>query len=276
MRSNERPAAGALPSGPFKRWLIGRVPAHLRPAARHWYRRILSRLDAEMELLAPALEPRTVAVDVGASEGDYSYYFIRHGLSVEAFEPQPASAQLLRSLRGDGIRVHPVALSDGDGTATLAIPMSGGVAESGRASLGREAIGGRDSQLLEVECRALDSYQLRGVSIIKIDAEGHEPAVLRGAEGTIAGELPILLVELELRHLGAHGWAEALDWLRSHGYRGFYSSGPGCASPLETFSHSRHQRLRDDIPLDPYVNNFIFLPPSGPRSEPRFRIVTPA
>lgn len=275
MQSGERDAPGARQSGGLKKWLITRVPARVRPAARHWYRRVLSRLDPEMELLAPVLEPHTLAIDVGAAEGDYTYYFARHGLAVEAFEPQPEPARVLRAMGSAKIRVHTLALSDSPRPARLAVPVVGGLPISGRASLASAGDDSPEAQTLEVECRTLDSYGFTGVSILKVDAEGHESAVLRGATATLAREHPLVLLELELRHIGLAGWHDVLAWLGERGYRGYYRTGRKSAAPIETFSHQRYQRLRDDVPLAPYVNNFIFLPAEGPRSMLRFHAGAP-
>jgi FkbM family methyltransferase len=273
MRSGEREAPGARQSGGLKKWLIERVPARVRPAARHWYRRLLSRLDPEMELLAPLLEAHTVAIDVGAAQGDYTYYFARHGLVVEAFEPQSEPARVLRAMRGAKVCVHALALSDTTRQARLAVPVVGGLPISGRASLASAGRLSPGAQMHEVECRTLDSYGFAGVSVVKVDAEGHESAVLRGAAETLAREHPILLLELELRHIGRMGWHEVLAWLGERGYRGYYHAGSGSVAPIETFSHERYQRLRGEVPLAPYVNNFIFLPAEGARSKLRFHVV---
>jgi hypothetical protein len=70
---------------------------------------------------------------------------------------------------------------------------------------------------IEVETRRIDDYDFPDVGFIKIDVEGHELAVLAGAEATVTRHKPTLLVECNDEHqpdavvrLGA--------WLDGHGY----------------------------------------------------------
>jgi hypothetical protein len=67
----------------------------------------------------------------------------------------------------------------------------------------------------------LDDYALDRVGFIKIDVEGHELAVLKGAEATIRGSMPSLLVEIEERHslCGIQNVTAFLTGLR---YEGFF------------------------------------------------------
>lgn len=46
-----------------------------------------------------------------------------------------------------------------------------------------------------IPVRTLDSYQLRGVAVVKVDVEGNEPAVLRGAVATLCRWRPTVWAE---------------------------------------------------------------------------------
>lgn len=48
-----------------------------------------------------------------------------------------------------------------------------------------------------VEMRSLDSFNLKNVSLMKIDAEGHEDQVLDGAIETILTNRPVLVIEIQ-------------------------------------------------------------------------------
>jgi hypothetical protein len=95
------------------------------------------------------------------------------------------------------IEVHKVALSAADGSGDLFVPQVNGVEQHGWASFDPRNLPGATSvSPLRVPVRALDGYDLQGVEFIKIDVEGHEPAMLAGAVDTIARNRPVVLVEV--------------------------------------------------------------------------------
>jgi hypothetical protein len=65
----------------------------------------------------------------------------------------------------------------------------------------------------KVEARTVDSFRFSDVSLIKIDVEGHELKVLRGAEKTISTFHPVIIIEI---------WVNNVDFvlplLASYGY----------------------------------------------------------
>jgi FkbM family methyltransferase len=66
----------------------------------------------------------------------------------------------------------------------------------------------------------LDSMDLNGISIIKIDVQGYEPFVLDGAINTIAHNRPTIFIEIEPGQLAIYGFTEedVFTRLRSLGY----------------------------------------------------------
>jgi hypothetical protein len=73
-------------------------------------------------------------------------------------------------------------------------------------------------------CNRLDDYvakaALERVSVIKIDAEGSELAILKGAMDTLRRFSPALLLECEDRHLSRYGVSvsDVVRLLTSCGY----------------------------------------------------------
>jgi FkbM family methyltransferase len=133
--------------------------------------------------------PGDTLVDVGANVGYMSLVMMaRLGRSgrVFSFEPQPGVFdELSANLDAAGRRLPGVttnarfeALSDSEGTAMLWMPPD---ANRGLARL--DPTGG-----VPVPTRRLDGYAAEfspEVAVLKIDVEGHEPAVLRGAKGLL-------------------------------------------------------------------------------------------
>lgn len=126
-----------------------------------------------------------LAVDVGAGVGNHSLWLAAVcGLYVAAFEPLDwrrfeANVDLNPMLP---IRLHPYALGD--------CKRDGDVEPAPEHVTGR-ALNSYDS----VPIRTLDSHNLSNVSLIKIDVEGMEAEVLRGAADTINHFHPILYIE---------------------------------------------------------------------------------
>lgn len=137
-------------------------------------------------------------VDVGANYGVVSLLaadLVGGAGLVHSFEPQPQIASLLRSsAERNGftqLHVHEMALSDGDGTSDLHIP----VANLGAASLSRSAIEG---SLISVKVRhsgaALSELDLPAIRMLKVDIEGHEPEFFRGGREFLHRCPPDLIV----------------------------------------------------------------------------------
>ena len=238
--------------------------------ARFLYRALKARYrDQRFEIrsVLSALSPGAVAVDVGANKGAYLYWMRRavgESGEVFAFEPQAVLAGYLRAvaarMRWSNVRVRDCAISDSTGTGTLHVP---GERDSPGASL-EEAI------LAVSACReeacAVDTLdrQLEGagrIALLKVDVEGHELAVFRGAERTLAQSRPTLLFECEARHLTRHTQSDVFAFLEERGYTGSFFSPRGLL-PLGEFDAAVHQRRGPGrFWKEPgYCGNFLFVP----------------
>jgi FkbM family methyltransferase len=162
---------------------------------------------------------------------------------------------MLRRGHRSRIEVRQVALSDRDGTARLRVPHL----DTGYASIEPENTltdhTPEHVRTIEVPTRRLDALSLEDVGFMKVDVEGHEEAVLRGAVETIETNRPNLLLELEERH-SAGCIPRVRDLLHQRGYTGVVLRGRTIRS-LETFDPVRHQAQED---ARHYVRNFIFVP----------------
>ncbi len=214
-------------------------------ALRNW-----RRGEPEIRLLPELVRPGCVAVDVGAFLGAYTFFLRRLAREVHAFEPQPACARFLTRAYPRRVTVHTCALSDHEGVAALL----GDEGPDQGARIGEGSGTGR-----EVQLKRLDDFGLREVGFIKIDAEGCESKVLAGAEQTLSCWRPVLLVEIEQRHL-QRPIDEVFREILGRGYAGSFLC-RGERLPLARFSLEGHQlaRLNGDRSR-PYINNFIFEP----------------
>lgn len=176
----------------------------------HWAHRLTgSNNEPEMALLSQLCDPARAGLDIGSKTGMYTFRMARRCREVIAFEPVSELAAVTASANGavgrGNVKVENYALSDVNGSAEISIPMS----SFGRAMYGRSSIAPdnafRDLPEVEfdrrtIDTRRLDSLELPRVGFIKIDVEGHELAVLKGALALIGRDRPNLLVELNERH----------------------------------------------------------------------------
>jgi FkbM family methyltransferase len=183
--------------------------------------------ELEPELLSLARLPggRATAVDVGANVGLYSLAMSRLYQRVVAFEPNDELATILKDSGLGNVDVETCGLSDRSGASILRIPVKDGIRLTGWAGIDVEE--GEWDALASLPCslERLDAFALPNVCLIKIDVEGHEAAVLRGARETIAQSRPVILVEVNdpdsavAEALGGLDYV-ALDWCELTGMAG--------------------------------------------------------
>ena len=134
-------------------------------------------------------------VDIGANWGYYALFVASrpgYGGAIHAFEPIAESFADLHDLvvqsgLGSRITCHQVALSDRDGDAAMAF--ADGI-ESGTARITRAS-----PSAATVPLARLDDIGLPPPSVVKIDVEGHEAAVLRGSLVTLNRYRPWVVFE---------------------------------------------------------------------------------
>jgi FkbM family methyltransferase len=242
---------------------VSMIESTWQPAAalylrgRYALQHLLGFSEAELELLPKLVRPGSMAIDVGANTGIYSYYLHRLGQRVRAFEPNPRLARLLEEAKFPGVEVINAGLSDTPGKALLHIPVIRGRRYATRASLMRPSDA---CETVEVDVATLDSFAFENVGLIKIDVEGNELRVLAGGRATIERNRPALIVELSERTLQGVTLDEAFRAVIDLNYQGFFYLGKELL-PLSKFSKVEHQdKVRHKRHSRVYIRNFIFLP----------------
>lgn len=218
----------------------------------------------ELRALLSAIRPGDIAVDCGAYKGSYLWSLSRAvgPGRVVAFEPQADLARYLQEVTVRcGLRnvtVENKAVSDHEGRMTLSLP--GGSASPG-ASLEQNFDDDPNRAVEEVEVVSLDGYfgdSTSRIAALKIDVEGHELAVFRGAERLLEKHSPVLVFECEKRHLCGRSVGDVLRRLQERGYDGFFVRA-GRLVPISAFDASVHQKQEGDRFWDAhdYCNNFL-------------------
>lgn len=214
-----------------------------------------------------SLPLNAVVFDVGANIGSMALRFAASAAQghVYAFEPTAyAYRKLLRNLSLNSelsLRITPIQafLSDHnegsravhaysswkiDGSVSDVHPVHGGAIQSAEAV---------DVLTIDEVC---ETRGIKRVDLIKIDTDGHELAVLRGARKTIAENLPCIIFEAGLYLIEEKGgtFDEYLDYLTAFGYSLINSSN------LHTVSGENY---RGEIPLRSTID-ILALPPALP------------
>ncbi|MES9963889.1 MAG: FkbM family methyltransferase [Candidatus Sedimenticola sp. 20ELBAFRAG] len=156
-------------------------------------------LSGEKWIIDNFLRDGDVVLDVGANDGGYSKACLDKGCSVYAFEPHPANYKNLVCI--DGLRAYRVAVGSGEGKLELYDykEKDGSV----HASLYREVIEDiHDSESVShvVDVIKIDEFcrvnDITKVDLLKIDVEGNEYAVLKGAMSMLeSGSIRIIQFE---------------------------------------------------------------------------------
>jgi FkbM family methyltransferase len=207
------------------------APRAWRLPLRYHGQKLVGGLEPEMALLERLVPKDHIALDIGANHGIYAYALSRLAQCVHAFEPLAECCRYIQDHHATTITVHNVALSDHPGTLRLYVPVLAGRAVYTRASLDCPD-GPCDSRSVKV--RALDSYGLDNVGFVKIDVEGLEAAVLRGASATLTSQHPNLLVEVDRAHHSRESFLAVFGQLEDLGYQAHiceHSQLTACSDP---------------------------------------------
>ncbi len=156
---------------------------------------------AELECAAALTRPGAVAIDVGANVGIWSISLARavqpDGL-VWAFEPLESNARRLRENmalnRTRNIDVHCLAVGSARGEVELLVADDPAYASTTGLAPSRRAVGVQVVPVVALD----DVWRAAGspdVSVVKVDVEGGELGVLRGAATLLEACRPALFVE---------------------------------------------------------------------------------
>lgn len=210
---------------------------------------------AERRFVNAFLKPGMVVLDVGAHHGLYSLLSSRVvGASgkVIAFEPSPRERERLQEHllmnHTQNVEIVPIALGSDSGRKELVL-----AADAGYNTLAAQALV-TSSDRAAVDVLSLDEFvagrSLPEIDLIKVDVEGGELDVLRGAESMLRKlPRPVLLCEVEDRRTEPWGYA-ARDIIRHLQSRGFRWYRPLQAGGVRAIDPERHV-------LD---SNFVAIP----------------
>ena len=239
-----------------------RVFAHYQTL--NWKNLSKVEFDAELLLLEFLLNKDSVFFDIGANKGEYAYYAEKliNPKNIYLFEPEKKLNKQLNSIFNN-CHVFDVALSDSSGTHQFKIPVINGVADNCLSSLEVDNKEENETEAIvyEVKTKLLDAFVKESAvfpNLIKIDVEGHELSVLKGAEFTVSKYHPTLIIEIEQRHHKDINIDSVFESFKQKGYNAYYYSKK--QSQLFSYENKTHlTNSKEYFGKIDYINNYIFI-----------------
>jgi FkbM family methyltransferase len=173
-------------------------------------------------------KPGKTLYDVGGGVGFYTLVASRLGAQVFTIEPDPKNRATIQrhaemnNLEGK-LQIMPIAANSYTGSMLMEPSDRGHGHGHGHA---QEVFGTDPSKCFEVQCTTLDDFagQNPHPDLVKIDVEGCEAAVVRGAEWLMREVGPSLLVEIHTPELAeevseiVHSRNYKIEWIDDEGY----------------------------------------------------------
>lgn len=223
-----------------------------------------SEFDAELLLLEFLIKPDSVFFDIGANKGEYAYFAekLMNAKNIYLFEPEKKLNKQLRSIFNE-CQVFDIALSDSKGKHQFKIPVINGVIDNCLSSLEVENKEDNETESIvyEVKTDTVDNFTKENTvfpDLIKIDVEGHELSVLKGAENYIVNYHPTLIIEIEQRHHKNSDVDLVFENFKNKGYNCYYYS----KKHTKLFPYENKAYLtntKDYFGKIDYINNYIFI-----------------
>lgn len=176
--------------------------------SQHLYNKNIIWESHILELIYKYIKPNTEIIDIGANIGTHSVgiinYFKSHlsmNTTLIAFEPQKIMYDLLchnvkQSNPNINTKLYNVGLSDKNCIIYNIVPDYKNTDNPGGYGLEFNDTPTNNPREEKIAIQTLDSLNLSNVSFIKIDVEGHENQVIKGAEQTIKQSKPVMIVEI--------------------------------------------------------------------------------
>lgn len=165
------------------------LPAWMRKVAQQRHGLLQYQL-AKYQTAIKYCRSYRAAIDVGAHVGQWSWNMAKDFGCVFAFEPVPRYAECwLANNKVSNAHLYECALGDAERIVSLTCGTPG--------SYGDTFIDLKSDHNIatDVLMRTLDSFEFADIDFIKIDCEGYEYFVLKGAEKTIHQNKPCIIVE---------------------------------------------------------------------------------
>jgi FkbM family methyltransferase len=202
----------------------------------------------EISFVRSVLDPGDRVIDIGANYGIYTLSAAAvvgaHG-KVWAFEPCTETAGFLRQSVGrnafGNVEVMTTALSDRQGSSYLSLSPN---SELNALTNDRNPEGSYEEIHTETVDQCMSRYGWSDIAFVKLDAEGHEERILKGAANFLAAASPLVMYEIKA---GEQVNLDLVNAFRAMGYDSYrLVPGPGALVPFDATQN-----------IDPYQLNLF-------------------
>lgn len=224
----------------------------------------------ELQYIIQSINQGDSVLDIGTHKGGYLHWLrkaVGNSGTVTAFEPQPSLHKYVNeaiSAYGyQNITLHHAGVSSEESTLELFIPKAEGLTSPGATFEQRNDT--KNGHFIAVPVLQLDKLladRSKPVNFIKMDVEGHELQVFKGANDILAEDKPKLIFECENRHLNTIKVEDVFNHLTSLNYQGFFFLN-GKLTSIDQFDAEEHQAIDENneiVNKNLYANNFVFEP----------------
>lgn len=222
----------------------------------------------ELAYITKSINKGDTVLDIGSHKGGYLYWLRKsvgeEGL-VYAYEPQPTLfyylEKFISAYQFKNIKLEHAGVSSKKGNLKLFIPKAEGLTSPGATFEERPLV--ESGHYIDVPVLQIDEAlkdRKNKVSLIKIDVEGHELEVFKGAEELLMEDKPKLLFECENRHLNNRTVHDVFNYLKDLGFEGSFFKN-GALKPLDQFDPKTDQAIDSNKEIEnkkAYCNNFVF------------------
>lgn len=248
--------------------IINKLPrkCQLYIESLYLYYFVKNYVETEVRILKQFCDSQKTSVDIGANQGVFTLFLSKYSSHVYCFEPLPWLAEYLKNkYKGCNVSIMNCALGEFNCEMHLNIPSienkryetrSSLISQFDNAYIDGKRVTNVDKILVEV--KKLDDFHINNLGLIKIDVEGFEYEVLKGAEETILQNRPTIFIEIEQRHHKTDDIQDIFNYLHKIGYLGYFWQKKSLTE-IKEFDASLMQ-MQDNEKNDQYINNFVFSP----------------
>jgi FkbM family methyltransferase len=170
------------------------------------------------QLFAQHVRAGTTFYDIGGGSGFYSMVAARLGAQVIVFEASAENgASISRHLERNGLERQVRLIHSAVFSHTGVVSLQGSARETGHGNYRVQAVDPESTQLPRVSCTTLDDFVKENPKpdFVKIDVEGAESEVLKGAETLFCTARPLLVCEIhdEANASFATRWLEEKNYM---------------------------------------------------------------